>query len=116
LPGQRFAHCCGRHAESAIRQESNLKGRWDNSAVKCKPDYQMTTAAAAALISACALALSFSEFSLMRSEQRAQVWPYIDIAISFGQDGFGVTLANKGTGPALIKSVVVKNEAQTVLS
>ncbi len=85
-------------------------------AVKFKPDYQMITAAAAALISVCALALSFSELSLLGSEQRAQVWPYIDIAISYGQDGFGVTLANKGTGPALIKSVAVKNEAQTVLS
>ena len=84
--------------------------------MKFKPDYQMITAAAAALMSVCALALSFSELSLMRSEQRAQVWPYIDIAISYGQDGFGVTLANKGTGPALIKSAVVKNEAQTVLS
>lgn len=84
--------------------------------MKFKPDYQMITAAAAALMGVCALALSFSELSLMRSEQRAQVWMYIDIALSYGQDGFVVTLANKGTGPALIKSVVVKNEAQTVLS
>jgi hypothetical protein len=116
LPGQRFAHCCGRHAESAIRHESIRQCRQENSAVKFKPDYQMITAAAAALISVCALALSFSELSLMRSEQRAQVWPYIDIAISYGKDGFVVTLANKGTGSELIKSVVIKNEAQTVLS
>ncbi|MDH4014532.1 MAG: hypothetical protein OEU33_10880, partial [Chromatiales bacterium] len=61
LPGQRFAHCCGRHAQSVIRQE--------NSAVKFKPDCQMMTAAAAALMSVCAMALCFSEPGLVRPGQ-----------------------------------------------
>lgn len=61
------------------------------------------------LLSAAALGMSviamFFAFLELRSSDRqyeATVWPYVDIDFGFNINEFGLTVSNKGLGPALI--------------
>jgi hypothetical protein len=72
-------------------------------------------AALALLISFASMWLSISELrimreeaNLMRSQQKASVWPYLDVTASFAYaDEIRVTYAieNKGIGPALVNKI-----------
>ena len=57
----------------------------------------------AVILSIVAISISVLEVSTMRTHQRASVWPYLEISQAYNQDGFRMTLENKGVGPALIK-------------
>lgn len=57
----------------------------------------------AVILSIVAISISLLEVSTMRTQQRASVWPYLEIAQRYSGDGFQITLKNKGVGPALIK-------------
>lgn len=57
----------------------------------------------AVILSIVAISISVLEVSTMRTHQRASVWPYLEISQGYNQDGFRMTLENKGVGPALIK-------------
>ncbi|UCC73159.1 MAG: hypothetical protein JSV86_00920 [Gemmatimonadota bacterium] len=69
------------------------------------PNASMITAIAAGIISISALGVSLYEAYLMRLESRAAVLPILESWSSYGSEGFGINVANKGIGPALIRSV-----------
>lgn len=70
---------------------------------------ELTVALSAILVSLCALGVSLYETRLMREQQRAAVWPYIEILPSNNSEGSSLNLFNKGTGPAKIHGVTVSN-------
>lgn len=63
---------------------------------------------AALFISVLALVVSIYEASLLKVQQRAMVWPYLRIDEKYNSEGFGLTISNNGTGPAIISSVEMK--------
>lgn len=58
------------------------------------------------------------EQEIMRSQQRASVWPYIekDVRVQYTQTGtrFQYIVKNKGVGPALIKNIKLEHADSTV--
>lgn len=62
----------------------------------------------ALVISIIAMIASIYQTNIMKTEQKAMVWPYIDFFEMYDKDGFNLTLTNKGTGPALVKSIQVE--------
>ncbi|MEO0423624.1 MAG: hypothetical protein AAF184_14900 [Pseudomonadota bacterium] len=62
---------------------------------------------AALFVSVLEVNVMRAEVRLMRAQERAAVWPYLDLGISYDSDGFSIEVANKGVGPALIKHVAV---------
>ncbi len=68
---------------------------------------QSTGTILALVISIIAMFTSIYEANIMKSQQKAMVWPHLHITDSYSADGFSIMIANKGTGPALIKSVQV---------
>ena len=69
--------------------------------------FQSIGTALAIIISLAAMFISFYEASIMKSEQSAMVWPYLDMTQQYNSDGFAIEISNKGTGPAIITSVQV---------
>lgn len=59
----------------------------------------------AVVLSLVAVFVSFAEVSSERAQQRASVWPYIEIVESYSDEGFRIRLTNKGVGPALMGDV-----------
>ena len=49
-----------------------------------------------------------------RAQQRASVWPHIQISESYSEAGFRVTLTNKGVGPALLGKVTLLHDGKSV--
>ena len=62
------------------------------------------TSLVAIVISVVAMVLSIVEVSAMREQQRADVWPYLEIMQNYSEDGFALRITNKGVGPALVDS------------
>lgn len=60
---------------------------------------------AAIFISLCTLVVLLYEARIMREQQRASVWPYIELAVGSGNQGFHVVTHNQGIGPARIRSL-----------
>ena len=69
--------------------------------------YQSIGTALAIIISLFAMFISLYEANIMKSQQSAMVWPYLDLSQQFNNDGFAIEISNKGTGPAIITSVQV---------
>ena len=69
--------------------------------------FQSIGTALAIIISLVAMFISLYEASIMKSQQSAMVWPYLDISQQYDNEGFAIELSNKGTGPAIITSVQV---------
>jgi hypothetical protein len=59
----------------------------------------------AAFVGLLALCVSGYTAYLQRQQVRAQVWPYLETGISSSKRG--VSLSNKGVGPAIIRSVQI---------
>lgn len=59
----------------------------------------------AMVLSVAALLVSVLEVSAMRRDQHVQVWPYVLVSSGYSAEGYRITLANKGIGPARIRSV-----------
>jgi len=63
---------------------------------------------AAILLSVCGLFISFYEASIMRENQRASVWPHVQVAPSMDRDGTSksieIFIENAGVGPAKIEA------------
>ncbi|MEM7764160.1 MAG: hypothetical protein AAF290_08760 [Pseudomonadota bacterium] len=68
----------------------------------------------AVLLSLAALFVSFVEVSSERAQQRAEVWPYIQIDPSYSSSGFRLRMVNKGVGPALMGQLVLLHNGQPV--
>lgn len=65
----------------------------------------------ATFVSICALAVSLYQTRLARQQQLAAVWPYLSIGghgtANAGSQSWGIQVANKGLGPAIIDSLTV---------
>lgn len=79
----------------------------------------LVVAGSAVLISLCALGVSIYEAALMREQQaifreqqKAAVWPFLEVGPSFNDDGLGFTVYNQGVGPARIEDVRVTLDAE----
>ena len=60
---------------------------------------------AALIISIIAMVTSMYEASIMKSQQKSMVWPYLSVTQQYDNKGFGIQITNKGTGPAIVTSV-----------
>ncbi len=59
----------------------------------------------ALVISIIAMVTSIYEAGIMRSQQKSMVWPYLSLTEHYNNEGFGIKVTNKGTGPAIVTSV-----------
>jgi len=66
----------------------------------------------ATLVGLCALCVSAYTAYVQRQQVRAAVWPILEFDSSNAPIHF--TLANKGVGPAIIRHVILKVDAQPV--
>ncbi len=70
----------------------------------------------AVLLSVCGLFISLYEASLIRQEQRASVWPHVQVGVSFRSDTVSFHAQNAGVGPARIRAAAAKYKGQTKAS
>ena len=68
-------------------------------------------AGSALFISACALFLSIQEVRIMRTQQKATMYPYITLNWTYNGEGFGIELKNSGNGLAKVNSYKVYNDS-----
>ncbi|MDT7831485.1 hypothetical protein RQM59_03780 [Flavobacteriaceae bacterium S356] len=68
-------------------------------------------AGSALFISACALFLSIQEVRIMRTQQKASMYPYLTYNWTYTGEGFGIELKNSGNGLAKITSYKVFNDS-----
>ena len=71
---------------------------------------------AAIIISIMSLVVSIYETSLLDTQQRAMIWPYLDINTNYSQEGYSINAYNKGTGPSIIKSVEIELNEKKIKS
>ena len=71
----------------------------------------MVVAVSALFVSACALYISVQEVRIMRTQQKAAMFPYLNIGKSYTADGFGLQLENTGNGLAKVHSYQVFNDS-----
>lgn len=71
--------------------------------------------ALALLVSFAALTVSLYETSILDTQNRAAVWPYLQLSTSYSEEGWGVILSNRGVGPARVteQRVVFNDKAVT---
>lgn len=76
--------------------------------------FNLATSLVAIAISVVAMLVSLMEVSAIRTQQRAEVWPYIAVSTGYNSDGFTLTLENKGVGPALMHTVVLLRDGAPI--
>lgn len=79
-------------------------------------DAGLVTAISAGVMSICALGVSIYQAYLDRQQTRAEVIPIVQAWNQREADRFGIVVANKGVGPALIRSVVVTRDSEPRVS
>jgi hypothetical protein len=67
-----------------------------------RTEWNAVAALIAALIGLLALAVSSYTAMLQREQVRAEVWPYLQPAITIDQGRLAISIENKGVGPALV--------------
>jgi len=90
-----------------IEQNEDTREQPRDAFAPRKMGASMATAVAAGLVGLCALGVSVYEAYLMRQQQMASVMPILEAWSSYSSEGFSVNLANKGLGPAILRSVRV---------
>lgn len=70
----------------------------------------------AIVISLSALGVSVLEVTSLQDQQKASVWPYLELSQNYSGQGFEVTVANKGVGPALLGDVAFVHEGKRLES
>jgi hypothetical protein len=70
--------------------------------------------ASAGLVALCALGISFYQAYLTREQQRASVWPRLDLMMTTGGPAYARMVRNQGLGPALVRSVEVTVDGRPV--
>jgi len=68
-------------------------------------------AGCALFVSVCALFISIQEVRIMRTQQKASMYPYLTIGKSYNSKGFGIQLKNSGNGLARIDSYQIYNDS-----
>lgn len=69
---------------------------------------EMFIALSAVLVGVCALTVSVYEANIFRKQQKASVWPYLELSYSHTHNNFSYYIQNKGVGPAIMKWMVIK--------
>lgn len=69
----------------------------------------MLIAVLAVLVSFSTLFVYIYQSNLMKQQQKMSVWPYLTHGLSWGGDYLTINLLNKGIGPALVKSVSIRD-------
>ncbi|MEL7130190.1 MAG: hypothetical protein AAGK23_11645 [Pseudomonadota bacterium] len=67
-------------------------------------------------VSFAAMGISLLEVSAIQAQQRASVWPYVEITERYNSDGFAISLSNKGVGPAIMGEVRLIDKGAPVVS
>lgn len=68
---------------------------------------------AALILSLCGLFISIHETMLVRQEQRASVWPYVELGTSVSEGTVAFWAGNTGVGPARVRAVAVQHRGET---
>lgn len=71
----------------------------------------MLVAFCALFVSACALYISVQEVRIMRTQQKASMFPYLTVGKQYNAEGFGFRLENNGNGLAKIHSYQIYNDS-----
>lgn len=75
---------------------------------------QTLIALSAVLISVCGLFISLYEASLMRQEQRAEVWPRVSLGFTINDSLVTFVAENAGVGPARVQAAWIQYEDTTL--
>ena len=73
---------------------------------------QTMIALSAVVLSVCGLFISIYETSLIREQQRASVWPNVEIQPSIRNDSLKIFVQNSGIGPARIMNASVSYQGE----
>ncbi len=78
---------------------------------------EVIVALAAIIVSILTLFVYIYQAGIMQEQQHASVWPYVewDMTIS-SEDGFYISVINKGVGPAIIRSTTLKLDGESIES
>ena len=68
----------------------------------------------AVVLSLCGLFISLYEASLIREQQRASVWPNVEVGVSFTNERFQFNASNTGIGPARIEAARLTYRSETI--
>lgn len=69
---------------------------------------------AAIFTSFCALGVSIYQSVILRNQQYAAVWPYVEPYVEYSNQTFKLMIQNKGTGPAVIKDLKLTLDGKQV--
>lgn len=75
---------------------------------------QVLVGLSALVLSLCGLFISIYETSLVREEQRASVWPHVEMGVSFTDRRIRFHVRNTGVGPARIRTAAVSYRGETL--
>jgi hypothetical protein len=64
-------------------------------------------------ISLCSVGFTVIQTDIMQTQQKASVWPYLEIHTGIYQNTFFLEVQNKGVGPAIVKDVVFEYQGKT---
>ena len=77
--------------------------------------YEMIVALSAVFVSVATLFVYIYQAKIMQGQQHASVWPHLEWRYSIRSDeGFVLTVVNKGVGPAIVKSSTMSWDGQEV--
>lgn len=68
----------------------------------------------AVVFSLAALFVAVAEVNSERAQQRASVWPHIEISEAYSEAGFTLRMTNKGVGPALMGRMALTFDGKPV--
>lgn len=77
-------------------------------------DFDRMASVFAVTLSLAAIFVSVLEVATVRDQQRAAVWPYIQVSSSYTDAGFALNLVNKGVGPALMEDVSITLDGKRI--
>ncbi|WP_057940305.1 hypothetical protein [Algoriphagus resistens] len=72
---------------------------------KRKVNVSLLIGIAAIFLSASALLVSIIQTTILKEQQQASVWPYIQATFMFTKGYYSFGIENKGVGPAIIKDL-----------
>lgn len=73
---------------------------------------QSIIALSALVLSCCGVFIAMYEASLIRRQQRASVWPHVEVAASLTRNRVEIWVRNSGVGPARIEAAALLEEGE----
>ncbi len=74
---------------------------------------QSLIALSAVLLSVCGVFIATYEATLVRRQQRASVWPHLEVAASMSRERVELWVKNVGIGPARVRTAAVSQGGET---